>query len=106
AIDLPSFPTRSSSDLSGDRGAAAAMQLAGESYQLLLHYNKNKETLDKLCRKVDQESILAVIQADLYTNAGIKQLLEEIVYPVDAVIFAGGKALFGVFQETAEEDMD
>lgn len=91
---------------SGDIGTAAAERLVGEGYQLLLHYNKNKAALDKLCSKVDQESVLAVIQADLYTDTGIRQLLEEIVYPVDAIIFAGGKALFGIFQETPEQIMD
>jgi 3-oxoacyl-[acyl-carrier protein] reductase len=91
---------------SGDIGLAAAKQLAGEGYQLLLHYNRNRGMLDQFKDHMEQDNILGLIQANLAEDDGIKQLLSELVYPIDAIVFAGGSALFGLFQETPEKAMD
>ncbi|MFB4167429.1 elongation factor P 5-aminopentanone reductase [Virgibacillus sp. JSM 102003] len=91
---------------SGDIGGAIAQALASEGYSLLLHYHKNKQAIDRTRLNLNEESILTEIQADLSAEAEVKQLLTQLVYPVDAVIFASGKAHYGLFQDTDEKIMD
>ncbi|MFD1850322.1 elongation factor P 5-aminopentanone reductase [Oceanobacillus bengalensis] len=91
---------------SGDIGCSIAERLSAEGYQLILHYNQNRPVLDKLREKLDDSNILSVIQADLSKENQIKEFISHLVFPVDAIIFASGKAHFGLFQETAEQVMD
>lgn len=91
---------------SGGIGSAVAKQLAGESYQLILHYNQNKQAMYANRDKLHEESILMEIQADLSQDDGINRLISQIVFPVDAIIFAGGTAHYGLFQDTEETQMD
>jgi 3-oxoacyl-[acyl-carrier protein] reductase len=91
---------------SGDIGAAIAEQLRLDGHQLILHYHQNKAPIDKLIQTDKAESILGFIQADLSTMDGIMKLINEIVYPVDAIVFASGIAYYGLFQETPEMVME
>ncbi|SFA76524.1 3-oxoacyl-[acyl-carrier protein] reductase [Lentibacillus halodurans] len=91
---------------SGDIGTAIAKQLAGEGYRLILHYYQNKQAITAHRAGLDKESILMEIQADLSETEGINHLIRQLVFPVDAVIFAGGKAHYGLFQDTDEGAMD
>ncbi len=91
---------------SGDIGGAIAKALASEGYNLLLHYHKNKQAIDRYRLNLNEESILTEIQADLSIEAEVRQLLTQLVFPVDAVIFASGKAHYGLFQDTDETVMD
>lgn len=50
---------------SGDIGLAIANQLASEGYQLLLHYNKNRQSIDNFKNTLEKECLLTVIQANL-----------------------------------------
>lgn len=91
---------------SGDIGIAIAERLAMEGYQLLLHYNQQKKVIDRLRTTLEKECILAIMQADLGGQTGMQKLLEELVYPVDYIVFASGSAYYGIFQETPEKTMD
>lgn len=91
---------------SGDIGIAIAEQLAADGYQLLLHYNKNREMIDHFRESTDKECVISVLQADLTIDSEIKRLLTEIVFPVDSIIFASGMAYYGLFQEASEDVMD
>lgn len=91
---------------SGSIGSAVAKQLAGDNYQLILHYNQNKQAMVETRARINEEAILMVIQADLSEPGGIDDLISDMVFPVDAIIFAGGTAHYGLFQEMAETDMD
>ncbi|HLR66200.1 elongation factor P 5-aminopentanone reductase [Virgibacillus alimentarius] len=91
---------------SGDIGIAIADRLAMDGYQLLLHYNKNREKIDEFINKLDHNCVLTTMQADLFNNEEIKNLLIQIVYPVDYIIFASGAAFYGLFQDTSEKAMD
>ncbi|PAV30065.1 3-ketoacyl-ACP reductase [Virgibacillus profundi] len=91
---------------SGDIGVAIASRLAEDGYQLLLHYNKNREMIDKFRNKINNDCVLTVIQADLRIETETKRLLTELVFPVDYIIFASGTAHFGLFQDTSEQIMD
>ncbi|WP_087972845.1 elongation factor P 5-aminopentanone reductase [Oceanobacillus rekensis] len=91
---------------SGDIGKAIAERLLHDGYQVLLHYNKNKEKIDELRQELSTDSVLAVIQADLSSNEAIKRFLAEMVLPVDYIVFASGVAQFGLLQDTPEKVMD
>lgn len=91
---------------SGDIGKSIANKMAADGYQLILHYYTNEKAILKLSEELPEESILALIQANLETNAGIEKLLEEVVFPVDGVIFTSGRACFGLFQYATDATME
>ncbi|SES76933.1 3-oxoacyl-[acyl-carrier protein] reductase [Oceanobacillus limi] len=91
---------------SGDIGSAIAEKLGREGYQLLLHYNKNREKINYLRNTVGNECILSEIQADLSSQSGVIQLLQEIPFHVDGIVFASGNAYYELFQNTSEAKMD
>lgn len=91
---------------SGDIGIAITERLVNDGYAVLLHYNKNRENIDRLRKTLNKESVLAVIQGDLTSNDEIKHFLTKLILPVDHIIFASGNAHFGLLQDTKEADMD
>lgn len=91
---------------SGDIGVAIAKQMAQDGYQLLLHFHQNNKSLTSLRENVNNECILTEIKADLSHADGIKYLLERLVFPVEAVVIASGKAQHSLFQNTTEGEMD
>ncbi|GGA62517.1 elongation factor P 5-aminopentanone reductase [Ornithinibacillus halotolerans] len=91
---------------SGDIGSEIAVQLGKEGYSLLLHYNQNRNMIGHVINRLPEESIMDVIQADLSTSEGIEQFLSNILYSVDAIVFASGIAYYGLFQETPNKVMD
>lgn len=91
---------------SGDIGKAIAKQLAKDDYHLILHYHQNKEAIMNLTKKLDPEQVLAVIQGDLANQADIERMLNEIVFPVDILIFASGMAHYGLFQDLTIETIE
>src|SRR5690625_7219349 len=62
---------------SGDIGSAIAIKLGQEGYQLLLHYNQNKEKINNIRAQLRTELILSEIQADLSDDQDIKRLITE-----------------------------
>lgn len=91
---------------SGDIGIAVAERLASEGYQLVLHYNKNKEKIDDFRGKFDKECVQLVLQADLSIESETKRFLSELAFPIDYIVFASGTAHFGLFQDTSEKVMN
>jgi len=91
---------------SGDIGIAISKRLANEGYKLLLHYHKNRQKIDQVMERMEEEAVLSVIQGDLRSNDGIKRFLTELVLPVHHVVFASGNAHYGLLQDTSERDMD
>ncbi|MRH42650.1 SDR family oxidoreductase [Aquibacillus halophilus] len=91
---------------SGEIGSAIAERLASEGYTLILHYNINRENIERLILRLPKESVLDVVQGDLTSSSGIKLFLSNIHYSVDHVVFAGGKSEYGLFQDVTEDTMD
>ncbi|WP_068672343.1 elongation factor P 5-aminopentanone reductase [Oceanobacillus sp. Castelsardo] len=91
---------------SGDIGQAIAERLAEDGYQLILHYNKNSEAMMELRNKINDKGVLSVIQADLSNEKQTNEFLNQLVFPVDIVVFASGKAEFRLFQEMSDELME
>ncbi|SNZ09783.1 3-oxoacyl-[acyl-carrier protein] reductase [Terribacillus aidingensis] len=90
---------------SGAIGSACARQLAGEGHQLLLHYNRNAQAIENLRRDIP-ESILGTVQADLTREEGINELVRFLAFPIDQLVYAGGMAHYGLFQDMTAEAMD
>ena len=91
---------------SGDIGVAIAEQLAMEDYQLILHYHKNKDSLERLKQRINEENILMEIGADLSSEIEVNKLLDQLIYPIDAIIFASGTAHYGLFQDLSVDEMN
>lgn len=91
---------------SGDIGIKIAEQLVNDDLQVILHYNRNKEVIENFITRVNQEKVLSIIQADLSDINEIQAFIKQLVFSIDAVIFASGKAYYGLFQEMQEEIMD
>lgn len=91
---------------SGDIGAAIARRIAREGHHLLLHYHTNRISIDKLGAELTEGQLLQLIQADLSNDEGVDKFLAALVFRVDVVIFAGGKATFGLFQDMSQDNMN
>lgn len=91
---------------SGDIGSEIAYKLGTEGYQLILHYNKNKNKINELSDRLLQDTILSTIQADLSEKNDVKRLLSEIIFHVDHIIFASGHASYGLLQDETEQTIE
>ncbi|WP_249869722.1 elongation factor P 5-aminopentanone reductase [Oceanobacillus saliphilus] len=91
---------------SGDIGLAISERLVNDGFNVLLHYNENREKIDAFRNKLNGEAVLAVMQADLSNNDEIKRFLAELVLPVDNIVFASGAGHYGLLQDTSEMVMD
>lgn len=91
---------------SGDIGSAIAKQLANEGYSLILHYFKSTSSIEQLVNQLDEQSVLQIVQADLTSNEGVRNLCNSIAFSVHAIIYVSGTAHIGLFQDVTEEEMD
>ncbi|WP_339178122.1 SDR family oxidoreductase [Oceanobacillus sp. FSL W7-1293] len=91
---------------SGDIGSAAAKKLMSDGYHLILHYHSNQASVEALMEADKQHAILAAYQANLANEAEVKAFIEEISFAVDGIVFAGGHAHYGLFQDMKLKEMD
>ena len=91
---------------SGDIGSVIAADLAEQGYQLVLHYFKNKSSIEKTLQQLNPEQVLQTIQADLTVIDDVHRLCREVAYNVHAIVYVSGNAQFGLFQDVEEEDME
>nr|WP_152656517.1 SDR family oxidoreductase [Oceanobacillus sp. CFH 90083] len=91
---------------SGDIGAAIAKKLICDGYQLILHYHANQAPVKALMQADNQHAILAAYQVDLANESDVKAFIQEIPISIDGIIFAGGHAYYGLFQDMKPEEME
>ncbi|GEN86440.1 SDR family oxidoreductase [Oceanobacillus sp. FSL W8-0428] len=91
---------------SGDIGSAIAKKLLDTGYQLILHYHSNQAPIKELMQADERNAILAAYQADLADEAEVADFIEAVSISVDGIIFAGGHAHYGLFQDMRAEEMD
>lgn len=92
---------------SGDIGSEIAVHLGNLGYSLVLHYHQNRDKINEIYERLENPtSILGYFQADLTKFTEITRCLDEIWYPVDAIIFASGHSYTGIFQEMPVKEMD
>jgi 3-oxoacyl-[acyl-carrier protein] reductase len=91
---------------SGGIGRHTAMTLAEQGWSLYLHYHTNGEAIKDLLGLLAQyEGEFIPVKADLSVDKGSDDLLSQLFH-LDAVIFASGKAQYGLFQEIKGQEMD
>lgn len=88
---------------SGGIGKAICLALARDGYDIILHYNKNKNDAEKTAQQIENDfSVKAVtVGADLSVDGGGKILgekIKSITENVDVLINNAGLSLVGVFQ--------
>src|SRR5690625_6390232 len=90
---------------SGDIGSAIAKQLANEGYSLILHYFKSTSSIEQLVNQLDEQSVLQIVQADLTSNEGVRNLCNSIAFSVHAIIFISGTTFSGFFKDLKEKKL-
>lgn len=93
---------------SGDIGEAIARQLAGEGFQLLLHYFNNEEKAVKLAASLRADGATVFLcRADLRSSAGASALREakETAFGqnLSALVNVAGTAHFELCQDISDE---
>lgn len=91
---------------SGDIGKATAEKLMQDGYQLVLHYHSNYAPIQALIESDENDVILGAYQADLANPEDRNCFLQEMSYSIDVLVFAGGQAYYGLFQQMEEQAMD
>lgn len=91
---------------SGGIGTSTAIEMAKSGWNLYLHYNRNKASIEKLLKKLEQYNVEMIpIQADLSTEAGISKLLSSIFH-IDAICYVSGISHYGLFIDTDDEILE
>lgn len=88
---------------SGGIGLATARKLASEGYDLILHYYRNKEPLERL--KDDLPVQCRIVQADLSHPTGPDTLMEQ-GSAADLLILNSGKSRFGLMTDLNDDEID
>lgn len=91
---------------SGAIGSATAKRLTEQGYAVGVHYRSNPHMIDKLKEIVPDDLFLGTFQADLSTEEGIGAFLKQIGTDWDALVFCGGQAWNGLFQEMSLDEMN
>ncbi|MGM0846699.1 MAG: elongation factor P 5-aminopentanone reductase [Bacillota bacterium] len=91
---------------SGGIGKQTAIILAQQGWNLYLHYHSNQEAVEELLEELSSfKGEFFPVKADLSVAGGADKLLSQI-FQVDAIIYTSGKPLYGLFQDTSEEEME
>lgn len=93
---------------SGAIGKAIAQRLASDGWSLYLHFHQNRQALEQLVEQLrfkfpEQEFI--EVQADFSVDDGADNLAPQI-YSLQAIVFAGGHAFYGLIEDTPVEEMN
>lgn len=94
---------------SGDIGSALAHRFAIAGYSLYLHYNRNKEAVvalqKRLLQSVNSDAIIDIVQADLSFSEGVPHLLQQIHHPVDVIVHNSGSSYVGLMTDMADDEV-
>ncbi|RWZ60429.1 SDR family oxidoreductase [Halobacillus fulvus] len=91
---------------SGDIGAAVASKLVEQGYQVGLHYFSNESSIASIQNGIPASNRLNPVQGDLSSRDGLDRFLKSLDNDWDALVFSGGHAWNGLFQEMSLEEMD
>lgn len=92
---------------SGAIGSAICAELASNGWSLYLHYNSTAERVhehtEQLHAKYPEQEFIPV-QADFAQDDGAVHLAKQL-FALQAVVFAGGHAFYGLIEDTPVEEM-
>lgn len=91
---------------SGGIGAATAITLAKEGWNLYLHYHSNEQRIVELLNVLEKYPIEIIpVKADLSVDNGCNNIVENI-FQLDAIVYSSGNAPFGMFCDLDDETME
>ena len=88
---------------SGGIGSAISKQLVEDGYTVYVHYNESEEKIKELKNRIG--SIIPV-QANLAMAGGAQKLWEQIHHPIDVIVYAAGKSIFGLVTDVTNEQLN
>lgn len=88
---------------SGGIGSAISKQLVEDGYTVYVHYNESEEKIKELKNRIG--SIIPV-QANLAMAGGVQKLWEQIHHPIDVIVYAAGKSIFGLVTDVTNEQLN
>ncbi|MBA2174044.1 SDR family oxidoreductase [Halobacillus locisalis] len=91
---------------SGAIGSATTNRLIDQGYAVGVHYRSNSDIINKWKETVPNDQFLGAYQADLSTEEGIEDFLHHVDSDWDALVFCGGQAWTGLFQEMVLDEMN
>lgn len=93
---------------SGAIGKAIAQRLASDGWSLYLHFHQNHQAVEQLVEPLRlnyPEQDFIEVQADFSVDDGAENLAPQI-YSLQAIVFAGGHAFYGLIEDTPVEEMN
>lgn len=93
---------------SGAIGKAIAQRLASDGWSLYLHFHQNRQVVEQLVEPLRlnyPEQDFIEVQADFSVDDGAENLAPQI-YSLQAIVFAGGHAFYGLIEDTPVEEMN
>lgn len=93
---------------SGEIGEAIAHDMSKQGWSLYLHYNENKQTVNRLTahlQKLYPNQEFYVVQANLTDNNDFHQIAAQL-FEVQAIIFASGQSLYKLLEDTSPNEME
>ena len=88
---------------SGGIGSAISKQLIEDGYTVYIHYNKSEEKVKELQKEFD---VVIPVQANLASREGAEELWAQIEHPIDVIVYAAGKSIFGLVTDVTNEELD
>ncbi|MGG2095920.1 SDR family oxidoreductase [Bacillus sp. S13(2024)] len=88
---------------SGGIGSAIVRRLVKDGYTVYVHYNRSENKALEL--QLELEGIIP-IQANLSEADGAERLWSQIHYPIDTIVYAAGKSIFGLTTDITDEQLN
>ena len=88
---------------SGGIGSAIVRRLVKDGYTVYVHYNRSEKKAREL--QLELEGIIT-IQANLSEADGAERLWSQIHHPIDTVVYAAGKSIFGLTTDITDEQLN
>ncbi|MBL1705849.1 3-ketoacyl-ACP reductase, partial [Klebsiella pneumoniae] len=77
--------------------------LIQDGYTVYVHYNSNKKKVTELQKEWEE---VIPVKANLASSDGAEQLWEQIEHPIDVIVYAAGKSIFGLVTDVTNEELD
>ncbi|MEI4830994.1 SDR family oxidoreductase [Bacillus sp. FJAT-53711] len=88
---------------SGGIGSAIVRRLVKDGYTVYVHYNRSEKKAREL--QLELEGIIP-IQANLSEADGVERLWSQIHHPIDTIVYAAGKSIFGLTTDITDEQLN
>ncbi|MDM5155974.1 SDR family oxidoreductase [Bacillus sp. DX1.1] len=88
---------------SGGIGSAITTQLIEDGYTVYVHYNRSEEKVKELELRF---GTIIPVQANLAAPDGAEKLWAQIHHPIDVIVYAAGKSIFGLATDVTNEQLN